>query len=130
MELLFVLALGIAALVVVPVLLVKLVLFVVLLPFKLVGLVFKVLFGVVGVVASVLMAVVGVVFGVLVVAFLALLLPLLPLLLIAGIWLAARASRPPTSPSASPVSSNYYSTVTDGPGGLLVSPCTRRTSWP
>jgi hypothetical protein len=70
-------------------------LFLVLLPFKLLGLVFKVLFGVVGVVGSVLMAVAGLVFGVLVVAFLALLLPLLPLVLIAGvIWLAVRASRP------------------------------------
>lgn len=97
MELLLVLALGVAALVVIPFLLVKLLFFVVLLPFKLLGLVFKVLFGVVGVIGSVLMAVVGVVFGVLTVAFLAVLLPLLPLVLIGGvIWLAVRASRPNT----------------------------------
>jgi hypothetical protein len=97
MELLFLLALGVAALVIVPVLLVKLVVFVVLLPFKILGLVFKVFFGVLGVIGSVLMAVAGVVFGVLALAFMLLLVPLLPLLFVGGlIWLLARAARPQT----------------------------------
>jgi hypothetical protein len=80
---------------VVPLLLVKLVLFVVLLPFKILGLVFKVIFGVIGVVGSVLMAVVGAFFGLVALAFSLLLIPLLPLLLIGGLlWLIARGSRP------------------------------------
>lgn len=98
MEILFVLALGAVALVVVPLLLLKLVVFVVLLPFKLVGLVLKVAFGIVGIVGSVLMAVAGAVFGVIAVAFMALLIPLLPLALIGGgIWLLVRASRRQTT---------------------------------
>jgi hypothetical protein len=98
MELLFLLALGMVALFVVPLLLLKLLLFVVLLPFKILGLVFKVLFGVIGVVGSVLMAVAGVVVGVVVLAFSLLLIPLLPLVVIGGvIWLIARANRPPTT---------------------------------
>jgi len=97
MELLFVLALGLAALVVIPLLLMKLILFVVLLPFKILGLVFKVVFGLLGVVGSVLMAVAGLVFGLLALAFVFLLIPLVPFLVIgAGIWLLVRASRPPT----------------------------------
>ena len=95
MELLLVLALGVAALVVLPLLLLKLVVFVVLLPFKLVGLVLKVAFGVVGLVGSVLMGVIGLAVALMVAAFVALLLPLLPLIVIGGvIWLAVRASRP------------------------------------
>jgi hypothetical protein len=98
MELLFVLALGLAALVIIPLLLIKLVLFVVLLPFKILGLVFKVLFGVLGVVGSVLTAVIGAVAGLLALAFVFLLLPLLPLAVVGvGIWLLARAASPRTT---------------------------------
>ena len=98
MELLFVLALGAAALVVLPLLLLKLAIFLVLLPFKVLGLLLKVVFGLVGVVGSVLMAAVGLLVGALVVAFPAIILPLLPLLLVgAVVWLAVRGSRPQTS---------------------------------
>ena len=98
MEILFVLALGAVALVLVPLILLKLVVWLVLLPFKLVGLLVKVAFGIVGLVGSILMTVAGAVFGVLAVAFVVLLIPLLPLVLIAGgIWLLVRASRPQTT---------------------------------
>ena len=128
MELLVLLALGLAAFVVLPLLLLKLVLFVVLLPFKILGLVFKVLFGVVGVVGSVLMAVVGAVFSVLAVAFVVLLIPLLPLVVIgAGIWLVARAARPQADGDPPRKVSNYYTSVTDRPGpGLLVFSSVKR----
>ena len=95
MEILFVLALGAVALVLVPLILLKLVVWVVLLPFKLLGLLVKVAFGIVGMVGSVVVAVLGAVFGVVVVTLLALLIPLLPLVLIGGlVWLIVRASRP------------------------------------
>ena len=95
MEILFVLALGAVALVVVPLILLKLFVWLVLLPFKLVGLVLKLAFGIVGVVGSVIVAVLGAVFGVVAVALMALLIPLLPLVLIGGVvWLLVRASRP------------------------------------
>ena len=98
MEILFVLALGAVAMVLVPLILLKLVFWVILLPFKLVGLLFKVAFGVVGLVGSILMAVAGAVFGVIAVVLMALLIPLLPLALVAGgIWLLVRASRPQTT---------------------------------
>jgi hypothetical protein len=98
MELLFLLAVGVAALVLIPLLLIKLVLFVVLLPFKILGVLFKVFFGVLGVVGSVLMAVAGAVFGVMVLVFTLLLIPLLPLVFVGGlIWLLARSSRPSTA---------------------------------
>lgn len=94
MEILFVLALGAVALVVLPLILLKLVVWVVLLPFKLVGLLFKVAFGIVGIVGSVIVAVLGAVFGVVAVALLALLIPLLPLVLIGGlVWVIVRGSR-------------------------------------
>ena len=98
MEILFILALGAVALVVLPLLLLKLVVFLVLLPFKLIGLALKIVFGVVSVIGSVLMAVAGAVFGVVALAFFVLLLPLLPLVLIGGlVWLLVRASRPPST---------------------------------
>lgn len=95
MEILFVLALGAVALVLVPLILLKLVVWVVLLPFKLIGLVVKVAFGVVGLVGSILLAIAGAVVGVIAVTFMVLLIPLLPLAVIGGgIWLLVRASRP------------------------------------
>ena len=98
---------GLAFLVVLPLILLKLVLGLILLPFKLVGIVFRVVFGVtfglVGLVFRVLFSGVGLVLALLVAVGLALLVPLLPVFLIGvGIWLLVRSSapRPPLRLSA------------------------------
>jgi hypothetical protein len=88
-----------ALFVVVPLLLLKtlfhLVLWVILLPFRILGAALGLVFGVVGVLAKVLFAGLGVVAVLVGLAFGLVLLPLLPIVLIAGvIWLAVRAASP------------------------------------
>lgn len=84
-----------AALVFLPLLLLKLVFGLVALPFKLVGLAFRVVFGVLGGLFRVGFGIVGIVGGILAMAFFVVLLPLLPLLLVGGfVWLMARLARP------------------------------------
>jgi hypothetical protein len=81
--------------IVLPFLLIGLVLRLVFLPLKLLSFAVRVVFKVVGLAAAIVFAVLGVGLGLLVVAAFAIVLPLLPLLLIAaGIWLVARAIRP------------------------------------
>jgi hypothetical protein len=93
------LALMVAAVVLLPLLILRvafgLVLGLLFLPFKLLGLVLKVAFGVVGLAFRVLFSGVGLVFGLLAVVAAVVLLPLLPFVLLGlGIWVAVRASRP------------------------------------
>src|SRR5947208_16276524 len=94
---------GLAFLVILPLILIKLVLGLIFLPFKLLGLVFRVVFGVtfgvVGLVFRLLFSGVGLVLALLVVVVLALLVPLIPIALIGvGLWLLVRstARRPPS----------------------------------
>jgi hypothetical protein len=83
------------ALVLVPVLLLKLVFGLIFLPFKLVGLVFRVVFGALGGLMRVGFGLVALVGSLLAVALVVVLLPLLPFLLVGGfVWLVARLVRP------------------------------------
>ena len=102
MTFLVMLLVGLAFLVILPLILIKLVLGLIFLPFKLLGVVFRVVFGVtfgvVGLVFRLLFSGVGLVLAVLVVFGLALLVPLIPIVLIGvGIWLLVRSTsrRPP-----------------------------------
>jgi hypothetical protein len=80
--------LGGAALVVIPILLVKILISLILLPFKLLGLVAKAVFGVIGAIGGLLLALLALV-----------LLPLLPLLILGGlVWLIVRPSQGPPAP--------------------------------
>jgi hypothetical protein len=93
-----VLALTLAALVALPLLLVRLVIGVafslLMLPFKLLGLVLRITFGVVGVVFKILFSGLGLVFGLLAAVFVLVLVPLLPFVLIGlGVWLVVRQGR-------------------------------------
>jgi hypothetical protein len=102
MTFLVMLLVGLAFLVILPLMLIKLVLGLIFLPFKLLGFVFRVVFGVtfgvVGLVFQLLFSGVGLVLALLVLVGLALLVPLIPILLIgAGLWLLVRSTsrRPP-----------------------------------
>ena len=93
------LALMVAAVVLLPLLILRvafgLVFGLLFLPFKLLGLVLKVAFGVVGLVFRVLFSGVGLVFGLLAAVFVLVLLPLLPFALVGlGLWLVLREGRP------------------------------------
>jgi hypothetical protein len=93
------LALMVAAVVLLPLLILRvafgLVFGMLFLPFKLLGLVLKVAFGVVGLVFRVLFSGVGLVFGLLAAVFVLVLLPLLPFALVGlGLWLVLREGRP------------------------------------
>jgi hypothetical protein len=84
-----------AALILLPLLLVKLVVTLILLPFQLVGLLLRVVFGVLGGVFRVGFGIVGLLFGLMAAAFFLVFLPLLPFLLLAGfVWVVARLLRP------------------------------------
>lgn len=88
-------ALTVAALLALPLILLRLAIGLVLLPFKLVGVVLKVVFGVVGLVFRVVFSGVGLVFALLAAVFFVVLLPLLPFALLGfGLWLVFRESRP------------------------------------
>ena len=83
------------ALVLLPLLLLKVLFSLVSLPFKLVGLVFRIVFGVLGGLLKVGFGLVGVLGAVLAMAFFVVLLPLLPFLLVGGFaLLLARLARP------------------------------------
>ena len=83
------------ALVLLPLLLLKVLFSLVSLPFKLVGLVFRIVFGVLGGLLKVGFGLVGVLGALLAMAFFVVLLPLLPFLLVGGfVWLLARLARP------------------------------------
>ena len=93
------LALMLAALIALPLLILKvafqLVFGLILLPFKLLGVVLRVVFGVLGAVFGVLFSGVGLVFGLLAAVFFLVLLPLLPFALLGfGLWLVLREGRP------------------------------------
>ena len=95
MAALVVMALMVAAVVVLPLLILRLAIGLVFLPFKLLGVVLRVVFGVVGLVFKVLFSGVGLVFGLLAAVFFLVLLPLLPFALVGlGLWLVLRESRP------------------------------------
>jgi hypothetical protein len=88
-------ALTVAALLALPLILLRLAIGLVLLPFKLVGVVLKVVFGVVGLVFKVVFSGVGLVFALLAAVFFLVLLPLLPFALLGlAVWLVLRESRP------------------------------------
>lgn len=88
-------ALMLAALVALPLLLLRLVIGLVFLPFKLLGVVLRVVFGVVGLVFRVVFSGVGLVFALLAAVFFLVLLPLLPFALLGlGLWLVLREGRP------------------------------------
>jgi len=88
-------ALTVAALLALPLILLRLAIGLVLLPFKLLGVVLKVVFGVVGLVFKVLFSGVGLVFALLAAVFFLVLLPLLPFALLGfGLWLVVREDRP------------------------------------
>jgi hypothetical protein len=83
------------ALVVLPVLLVKVVFGLLVLPFKLLGLVFRVVFGVLGGLFRVGFGLVALAGSLLAVALCVVLLPLLPFLLVGGfVWLVVQLARP------------------------------------
>ena len=83
------------ALVLLPLLLLKVLFSLVSLPFKLVGLVFRIVFGVLGGLLKVGFGLVGVLGALLAMAFFVVLLPLLPFLLVGGVvWLLAGLARP------------------------------------
>jgi hypothetical protein len=84
-----------AALVVLPVLLLKVFFSLLLLPFKLVGALFKVVFGILGGLFRVGFGLAVALFTLLAVAVVVVLLPLLPFLVVGGfVWLLARLARP------------------------------------
>ena len=94
---------GLAFLVILPLILIKLVLGLIFLPFKLLGVVFRVVFGVTfgvaGLVFRLLFSGVGLILALLVAVGVALLVPLVPFVLIGvGLWLLVRstARRSPT----------------------------------
>ena len=88
-------ALMVAALVALPLLLLRLVIGLVFLPFKLLGVVLRVVFGVVGLVFRVLFSGVGLVFALLAAVFFLVLLPVMPFALLGlGLWLVLREGRP------------------------------------
>ena len=83
------------ALVVLPVLLVKVVFGLLFLPFKLLGVVFRVVFGVLGGLFRVGFGLVALVGSLLAVALFVVVLPLLPFLLVGGfVWMVAQLARP------------------------------------
>jgi len=95
MAALAVMALMVAAVVVLPLIILRLAIGLVFLPFKLLGVVLRVVFGVVGLVFKVLFSGVGLVFAVLAAVFFLVLLPLLPFALLGlGLWLILREGRP------------------------------------
>ena len=95
MAALAVMALMVAAVVVLPLIILRLAIGLVFLPFKLIGVVLRIVFGVVGLVFKVLFSGVGLVFGLLAAVFFLVLLPLLPFALVGlGLWLVLRESRP------------------------------------
>ncbi len=99
MTFLALLLVGLAFLVIVPLLLLRLVLGLIFLPFKLLGLVLRVVFGVtfglVGLVFRVLFSGVGLLLALFVLVGVVLLVPLLPFLLVGvGLWLLLRSSTP------------------------------------
>jgi hypothetical protein len=84
-----------AAIVLLPLLLLKLLLGLILLPFKIVGAVFRVVFGILGGILRAGFALVSLVAAVFCFAFFVVLLPLLPFLMIGGfVWLLVRLVRP------------------------------------
>ena len=83
------------ALVLLPLLLLKVLFGLVALPFKLVGLVFRIVFGLFGGLLKVAFGLVGVLGALLAMAFFVVLLPLMPFLVVGGfVWLLARVARP------------------------------------
>ncbi len=99
MTFLALLLVGLAFLVIVPLLLLRLVLGLIFLPFKLLGVVLRVVFGVtfglVGLVFRVLFSGVGLLLALFVLVGVVLLVPLLPFLLVGvGLWLLLRSSTP------------------------------------
>ena len=92
-ELLVLGSLGLAALLILPILLFKVVAFAVLLPFKILGALFKVVFGLLTGLAGLAFGLVVAVLAVVVLPLLLLVIPLLPFLVIGGIvWLVAKGS--------------------------------------
>ena len=88
MELLVLVVLAGAALVVIPLLLIKALVALILLPFKLLGLILKAAFGVASVIGGLLLGLLAL-----------LLLPLLPLLILGGlVWLVLRPSQTALAP--------------------------------
>ena len=90
---------GLAMLVLLPLILIKLVLGLIFLPFKILGVVFRVVFGLtfglVGLVFRILFSGVGLLLALFVVVGVALMVPLLPFLLVGvGLWLLLRSSTP------------------------------------
>ena len=84
-----------AALVLLPLLFLKVLFGLVVLPFKLVGLVFRIVFGLFGGLLRVGFGLVAVVAALLAMAFFLVLLPLMPFLIVGGfVWLLARLARP------------------------------------
>jgi hypothetical protein len=83
------------ALVMLPIILVKVLFGLILLPFRIAGGAFRLVFGVLGGVFRLGFALVGLVAGILGFVFFLLLLPLLPLILLGGfVWLLTKAFRP------------------------------------
>jgi len=88
-------ALMVAALLALPLIILRLAIGLVFLPFKLLGVVLRIAFGVVGLVFKVLFSGVGLVISLLAAVFCLVLLPLLPFALVGlGIWLVLRQGRP------------------------------------
>lgn len=88
-------ALLIAALLALPLIILRLAIGLVFLPFKLLGVVLRIVFGVVGLVFKVLFSGVGLLFGLLAAVFFILLLPLLPFVVLGiALYLILRESRP------------------------------------
>lgn len=84
-----------AAVVILPILLLKVLFTLLLLPFKLLGALFNVAFGIVGGLFRVGFGLAVALFTLLAVAFVMVLLPLLPFLIVGGfVWLLARIARP------------------------------------
>jgi len=99
MAFLVMLFVGLAMLVLLPLILIKLVLGLIFLPFKILGVVFRVVFGLtfglVGLVFRILFSGVGLLLALFVVVGVALMVPLLPFLLVGvGLWLLLRSSTP------------------------------------
>jgi hypothetical protein len=93
------LALALGAVVLVPLVilgvLLKLLALLIFLPFKILGGILRLGFGVVGLALKVLFSGIGLAFGLVALVLFAVLIPLLPVLLIAGaVWLVVRSSRP------------------------------------
>ena len=99
MAFLVMLFVGLAMLVLLPLILIKLVLGLIFLPFKILGVVFRVVFGLtfglVGLVFRILFSGVGLLLALFVAVGVALMVPLLPFLLVGvGLWLLLRSSTP------------------------------------